>query len=138
MGNCQAAEEAVVVVQHPGDGNVRVDRMYWSISANEVMSSNPGHYVALVIPYNSSSSSNNTDNHNIQPSLKLLRPTDTLHLGHVYRLITFEDVIKEFATKKKSVKLGKLLEASGTVTLHNTDKSGAARSKLDHNQWVFV
>lgn len=75
MGNCQAAEAATVVIQHPG-GN-KLERFYWAVSASEVMNSNPGHYVALVItsPVN---------------QLKLLRPDDTLLIGQVYRLITFE------------------------------------------------
>ncbi|EEE65404.1 hypothetical protein OsJ_20737 [Oryza sativa Japonica Group] len=45
MGNCQAAEAATVVVQHPGG---RVERLYWATTAAEVMRANPGHYVALV------------------------------------------------------------------------------------------
>ncbi|KMT09856.1 hypothetical protein BVRB_6g128300 [Beta vulgaris subsp. vulgaris] len=118
MGNCQAAE-AVAVVQHPGNG--KIERMYWSISANEVMCSNPGHYVALVVVESSNPSSP------VKHQLKLLKPTDTLHVGQVYRLISFEDVIKEFAGKK-SLKLGKLLKESGVL------KSDARRSKLDHKQ----
>lgn len=81
MGNCQAAE-AVAVVQHPGNG--KIERMYWSISANEVMCSNPGHYVALVVVESSNPSSP------VKHQLKLLKPTDTLHVGQVYRLISFE------------------------------------------------
>lgn len=46
MGNCQAAEAAAVVIQHP---NNKVQRIYSSVSAHQVMSSNPGHYVALVM-----------------------------------------------------------------------------------------
>ncbi|CAI9777523.1 unnamed protein product [Fraxinus pennsylvanica] len=102
MGNCQAAEGASVVIQDPG--GKKVERFYWAaVSAHEVMTSNPGHYVALVItsPVN---------------QLKLLRPDDTLLVGKVYRLITFEDVLKEFAAKK-SEKLGKLLEESGALHL---------------------
>jgi hypothetical protein len=44
MGNCQAA---TVLVQHPGG---RVQRLYWTTSATEVMHANPGHYVTLVKP----------------------------------------------------------------------------------------
>lgn len=83
MGNCQAAEAATVVIQHPGN---KVERIYWSISAHEVMSSNPGHYVALVI----TSPTERTHNGSPVRQLKLLRPGDTLLLGQVYRLITFE------------------------------------------------
>ncbi|KAL1354562.1 hypothetical protein HN51_006640 [Arachis hypogaea] len=92
MGNCQAAEAATVVIQHPGN---KIERIYWSVSARQVMDSNPGHYVGHVI---------HSSNH-----FKLLRPTDTLLIGQLYRLISFQDVLKEFAAKK-SVKLGKLLK----------------------------
>ncbi|KAI9078058.1 hypothetical protein K1719_039983 [Acacia pycnantha] len=42
MGNC----EATVVIQHPGN---KIERIYWSVSTHQVMNSNPGHYVALVV-----------------------------------------------------------------------------------------
>ncbi|XP_027179477.1 uncharacterized protein LOC113778313 [Coffea eugenioides] len=110
MGNCQAAEAATVVIQHPGN---KVERIYWSVSAHEVMSSNPGHYVALVI---SSSTATRSENGTPVKQLKLLRPDDSLLMGQVYRLVSFEDVLKEFAAKK-SVKLGKLLKESGGLVL---------------------
>ncbi|KAL1333294.1 hypothetical protein HN51_062096 [Arachis hypogaea] len=106
MGNCQAAEVATVVIQHPA-GN-KVEKLYSSINAKDVMNSNPGHYVALVV----SSPNLNSQNGTPFKQFKLLRPDDTLLLGQVYRLITFEDVLKEFASKKCG-KLGKLLERSG-------------------------
>ncbi|RWR77950.1 hypothetical protein CKAN_00645500 [Cinnamomum micranthum f. kanehirae] len=93
MGNCQAAEAATVVIQHPKG---KVERIYWSVSANEVMTSNPGHYVAVVITSVSAKSANATP----VKQLKLVRPDDTLHIGHVYRLISFEEVLKEFGGKK--------------------------------------
>lgn len=105
MGNCQAAEAATVVIQHPGN---KIERIYWSVSANEVMSANPGHYVALVVTSTTSKSENGTP----VKQLKLLRPDDTLLIGQAYRLISFEDVLKEFAAKK-CVKLGKLLQRGG-------------------------
>ncbi|XP_045090214.1 uncharacterized protein [Aegilops tauschii subsp. strangulata] len=40
--------------------------------------------------------------------LKLLRPDDTLLLGRVYRLVSFEEVLKEFATKRH-VKLSRVM-----------------------------
>ncbi|XWS45127.1 hypothetical protein CRYUN_Cryun15aG0110300 [Craigia yunnanensis] len=105
MGNCQAAEAATVVIQHPGN---KIERIYWSVTANEIMSSNPGHYVALVV------TSPTLKNEKGMPlkQLKLLKPDDTLLIGQVYRLVSFEDVLKEFAAKK-SVKLGKLLKERG-------------------------
>ncbi|GMH14853.1 hypothetical protein Nepgr_016694 [Nepenthes gracilis] len=119
MGNCQAAEAATVVIQHPG--KLMVDRIYWSVSAHEVMNSNPGHYVALVITSPTAKSGN------CGPpvkQLKLLRPDDTLHIGHVYRLISFEDVLKEFAAKK-CVKLGKLLKEREIVGAEKKKLSGS-------------
>ncbi|KAG9157406.1 hypothetical protein Leryth_010251 [Lithospermum erythrorhizon] len=107
MGNCQASEAATVLIHHPGSN--KVERIYWSISAHEVMSSNPGHYVALII---ASPVGGRTENGLPVKQLKLLRPDDTLVMGHVYRLVSFEDVLKEFAAKK-CVKLGKLLKESG-------------------------
>ncbi|XP_011031305.1 PREDICTED: uncharacterized protein LOC105130466 [Populus euphratica] len=104
MGNCQAAEAATVVIQHPGN---KIERIYWSVSAHEIMNSNPGHYVAHVV----TSPTTRTENGLPLKQLKLLRPDDTLLIGHVYRLVSFEDVLKEFAAKK-CVKLGKLLKES--------------------------
>ena len=86
MGNCQAAEAATVVIQHPG--NQKIERIYWSVSAHEIMNSNPGHYVALLITSSTMKSENGTP----IKQLKLLRPDDTLLIGHVYRLITFEGI----------------------------------------------
>ncbi|CAO2828163.1 unnamed protein product [Amaranthus hypochondriacus] len=117
MGNCQTAEVATAEVQHPGNG--KVEKIFMEITANEVMSSNPGYYVALVVDSFKSSTTSSTVKH----QSKLLRPTDILHFGRVYRLISFEDVIKECASKE-SAKLGKLLEESGVL------KSEAERSKL--------
>ncbi|KAJ4712275.1 D-ribose-binding periplasmic protein [Melia azedarach] len=121
MGNCQAIDAATLVIQHPCG---KVDKFYWPVSASEIMRMNPGHYVALLIsttlcptntnnnkeecPNNNSSSgssSNNNNNGNSGNSvrltrIKLLRPTDTLVLGQVYRLITYEDVMKGLSAKK--------------------------------------
>lgn len=129
MGNCQAAEAATVVIQHPGN---KIERVYWSISAQQVMTSNPGHYVALVVTSPTAKSENGTP----LKQLKLLRPDDTLLIGHVYRLISFEDVLKEFAAKK-CVKLGKLLEKGGPgVETRRKDSSSSItnpKSKFDNS-----
>ncbi|KAL5582477.1 hypothetical protein UlMin_014919 [Ulmus minor] len=84
MGNCQAAEAATVVIQHPGSN--KVERIYWSVSAQEVMNSNPGHYVALLV----SSPTIRLENGTPVKQFKLPRPDDTLHIGQVYRLISFK------------------------------------------------
>ncbi|KAK8270893.1 hypothetical protein V6Z12_D11G227400 [Gossypium hirsutum] len=108
MGNCQAAEAATVVIHHPGN---KIERIYHPVSLNEIMTSNPGHYIALVL------TSPTLKNQHGMPlkQLKLLKPDDTLLIGHVYRLISFEvDVKKEFAAKK-CAKLGKLLKERGGI-----------------------
>ncbi|KAK9049352.1 hypothetical protein SSX86_031679 [Deinandra increscens subsp. villosa] len=107
MGNCQAAEAATVVIVHPG---CKIERIYWSVSVRDVMNSNPGHYVAQVLK----SPVVRTDNGLPVKQLKLLRPDNTLLAGQVYRLVRYEDVMKEYAAKK-SVKLGKLLMEIGVV-----------------------
>lgn len=86
MGNCQAAEAATVVIQLPGS---KIERIYWSVSANEIMNSNPGHYVALVVTSPTMKSENGLP----LKQLKLLRPDDTLSIGNVYRLLSFEGKI---------------------------------------------
>ncbi|XP_020099559.1 uncharacterized protein LOC109718001 isoform X2 [Ananas comosus] len=120
MGNCQAAEAATVVIQHPGG---KTERVYWSVAASQVMAANPGHYVALIIttlPSSSSSSSSFTalpssirsssrSSTTAVKHLKLLRPADTLRIGHTYRLVSFEEVLREFASTKRQVKLSRLL-----------------------------
>ncbi|KAK9949175.1 hypothetical protein M0R45_004709 [Rubus argutus] len=129
MGNCQAAEAATVILHHPA--NNKIERIYWSVSAHEIMTSNPGHYVALVV----TSPTLKTENGAPVKQLKLLRPDDTLHIGQVYRLISFEDVLKEFAAKK-SVKLGRLLRDRGGLGLELKKKDLVApnpKSKSENN-----
>ncbi|GFQ03522.1 hypothetical protein PHJA_002496000 [Phtheirospermum japonicum] len=113
MGNCQAIDNASLVIQHPSG---RVDRMYWPIGASEIMKMNPGHYVALLLTTtlysspaaaatdkNSISSVNNNKNTPLRITrIKLLRPTDTLVLGHVYRLVTSQEVMKGVLAKKQA------------------------------------
>ncbi|GMJ04866.1 hypothetical protein like AT1G60010 [Hibiscus trionum] len=112
MGNCQATDAATLLLQHPCG---KAERFYWPVGAREVMKTNPGHYVALLISttlYHSNSSNidkasrsqqagNNT---NVNPvrltRIKLLRSTDTLLLGHVYRLIPTQEVLKGLHAKK--------------------------------------
>lgn len=94
MGNCQAIDTATLVIEQP---NGKVERLYCPVSASEVMKTNPGHYVALLISSTTLCTSKNTENcpnknHNNNPvritRIKLLKPTDTLLLGQVYRLIS--------------------------------------------------
>ncbi|XP_044481206.1 uncharacterized protein LOC123207795 [Mangifera indica] len=123
MGNCQAIDTATLVIQHPCG---KVDKLYWPVNAGEIMRMNPGHYVALLIsttlcpansntdgcPNNTSATAiatatvapttNNSNNGNSVrlTRIKLLRPTDTLALGQVYRLISTQDVMKGLWAKK--------------------------------------
>ncbi|XP_062194060.1 uncharacterized protein LOC133897363 [Phragmites australis] len=105
MGNCQAAEAAAVVIQHPGG---KVERLYWSTTAAEVMRANPGHYVALVILRVSAADKAAGDAAAAGAGgggakitrVKLLKPKDTLQLGQVYRLITSQEVTKALRARK--------------------------------------
>jgi hypothetical protein len=99
MGNCQAIDTATLVIQQP---NGKEERLYWPVSASEVMKSNPDHYVALLISTTLCTSkdkencsnktidnNNNVNNNKVRITrIKLLKPTDTLLLGQVYRLIS--------------------------------------------------
>lgn len=98
MGNCQAVDNATLVIQHP---NGRVDKHYFPVSAREIMKINPGHYVALLLTttlYSSAATAAAKEAKEAAAAnsktplrvtrIKLLRPTDTLVLGHVYRLVT--------------------------------------------------
>lgn len=112
MGNCQAADAAAVVIQHPGDG--KVERLYWQTTAADVMRRNPGHYVALVVLHVSGGGGGGGDA-KADPAVaavageggaritkvKLLKPKDTLLLGQVYRLITSQEVTKAVQARRQ-------------------------------------
>ncbi|XP_020244678.1 uncharacterized protein LOC109822831 [Asparagus officinalis] len=68
------------------------------------MDSNPGHYVAVMVTANAKS----TTERKPARYLKLLRPHDALVIGQVYRLVSFEDVLREFGSKRR-VRLTRLL-----------------------------
>ncbi|KAM1170715.1 hypothetical protein ACFX13_021477 [Malus domestica] len=106
MGNCQAIDAAALVIQHPSG---KIERMYWPISASEVMRLNPGHYVSLIIPLPVSEQNHKqvAENHEEEHGkavrftrIKLLRPNETLALGHAYRLVTTQEVMKVLKAKK--------------------------------------
>ncbi|KAH7515769.1 hypothetical protein FEM48_Zijuj10G0061300 [Ziziphus jujuba var. spinosa] len=107
MGNCQAIDAAALVIQHPSG---KIERLYWNISASEVMRLNPGHYVSLIIPLplseNEEENNKNNNNNNYEQKtvrftrVKLLRPNETLTLGHAYRLVTTQEVMKVLRAKK--------------------------------------
>lgn len=95
MGNCQAIDAATLVIQHPSG---KVDKLYWPVPASEIMKMNPNHYVALLIsttvrPSDAAIDGGRNENDRIQNQIKvtrikILRPSDTLILGQVYRLIS--------------------------------------------------
>uniref|UniRef100_A0A0D3GEN0 Uncharacterized protein n=1 Tax=Oryza barthii TaxID=65489 RepID=A0A0D3GEN0_9ORYZ len=88
MGNCQAAEAATVVVQHPGG---RVERLYWATTAAEMWPPPPP-------PARAERHGMGT----VQVTrVKLLKPRDTLLLGQAYRLITVDEVTRALQAKKE-------------------------------------
>ncbi|KAF2573859.1 hypothetical protein F2Q70_00001771 [Brassica cretica] len=107
MGNCQAVDAAALVVQHP-DG--KLDRYYGPVPVAEIMRMYPGHYVSLIIPLpetNVQATTTKTveDDKSERRVVKftrviLLRPTESLVLGHAYRLITSQEVMKVLRAKK--------------------------------------
>ncbi|XP_010553640.1 PREDICTED: uncharacterized protein LOC104823664 [Tarenaya hassleriana] len=104
MGNCQAVDAAALVLQHP-DG--KIDRYYGAVSVSQVMKMYPGHYVSLIIPLPETNipATASSDDEKSQrvvrfTRVKLLRPTETLVLGHAYRLITSQEVMKVLRAKK--------------------------------------
>ncbi|KAK2374625.1 D-ribose-binding periplasmic protein [Trifolium repens] len=98
MGNCQAVDAAVLVIQHPCG---KIDRLYWPVTASEVMKTNPGHYVSLIIPLPPQPQEQNHEQKTVRfTRVKLLRPNETLNLGHAYRLITNQEVMKVLKAKK--------------------------------------
>ncbi|TKW10313.1 hypothetical protein SEVIR_6G155300v4 [Setaria viridis] len=114
MGNCQAAEAAAVVIQHPGG---KVERLYGPATAGEVMRSNPGHYVALVVLRVAGVGGAKPDPLSAGAAaaagggvgggvtkitkVKLLKPKDALLLGQVYRLITSQEVAKAIQARRQ-------------------------------------
>nr|DAD34665.1 TPA_asm: hypothetical protein HUJ06_005305 [Nelumbo nucifera] len=85
MGNCQAIDAATLVIQHPGG---RVEKLYWPVTASEIMRLNPGYYVALIIAFCLPEEEDKRQDAVRITRIKVLRPTDTLVLGQAYRLIT--------------------------------------------------
>lgn len=94
MGNCQAIDNASLVIQQPCG---KVDKAYWPVPASYVMKSNPGYHVALLLTttlYPPSSTTTASDTGPLRVTrIKLLRPTDTLLLGHTYRLVSSQGTV---------------------------------------------
>ncbi|KAK8529475.1 hypothetical protein V6N13_102390 [Hibiscus sabdariffa] len=94
MGNCQAIDAAALVIQHPCG---KIERLYWSVPVSEVMRMNPGHIIPLPV---SDQNHNPDDKAVCFTRVKLLRPADTLALGHAYRLVTSQEVMEVLKAKK--------------------------------------
>ncbi|KAI3976322.1 hypothetical protein MKX01_021864 [Papaver californicum] len=122
MGNCQAVDTATLVIQHPSG---KVERWYWPILAREIMKTNPGHYVALIIslcvPQQQQQQQESKKKQESQTMVvenlrvritrvKILRPNDTLALGQAYRLISSEEAMKGVWAKKYAKMKKKELE----------------------------
>ncbi|KAG8366194.1 hypothetical protein BUALT_Bualt17G0051200 [Buddleja alternifolia] len=139
----KAVDAAALVIQHPSG---KLERMYWPVTAREVMKTNPGHYVSLIIPLPSSGGGggggeNTGESKTVRfTRVKLLRPTDTLVLGHAYRLVTTQEVVKVLRAKKhakmklknqtESVDLEMISDKSSST---DTSKSEAGKSAPDKN-----
>ncbi|KAJ1406130.1 hypothetical protein SESBI_25298 [Sesbania bispinosa] len=101
MGNCQAVDAAALVIQHPC--GKKIERLYWPVTASEIMRANPGHYVSLIMPLPVSEEGQNQGQKTVlYTRVKLLRPDETLTLGHAYRLITTQEVVKVLKAKKRA------------------------------------
>ncbi|OVA16269.1 Protein of unknown function DUF4228 [Macleaya cordata] len=113
MGNCQAVDTSTLMIQHPSG---RVERWYWPVMASEVMKTNPGHYVALIItlyvPEQKELKEKELEiNRRVRITrVKILRPNDTLVLGQAYRLISSQEVMKGIWAKKYAKMKKKELE----------------------------
>ncbi|XP_047333554.1 uncharacterized protein LOC124937086 [Impatiens glandulifera] len=136
MGNCQAVDAAAMVIQHP---NGRIDRMYWTMSASEVMKMNPGYYVSLIIPLLSNDQQQQQQQQEEEiirfTRVHLLRPTDTLLLGRAYRLIPSQEVKKVVRAKKqademkkKNKKLQESVESQREKSINESNNRPAASS----------
>ncbi|KAI3807054.1 hypothetical protein L1987_22974 [Smallanthus sonchifolius] len=150
MGNCQAIDNASLVIQHP---NGKAERLYAAISAAEVMKLNPGHYVALLLTttlYSSRPPSTAAPTKQNNPGavtvtaqplritrIKLLRPTESLNVGHIYRLITTQEVMKGLTAKKNgkvSDYMRKPVPVEGLAGRHEPAAVRSNHSERTHHQ----
>ena len=88
MGNCHAVDPVCATVEHP---NGKVEKLYFSASARQLMLLHPGHYVALVPPPPEPSPDGAVVR--VKRKLKLLPPDTMLNIGSCYRLVSFEGSI---------------------------------------------
>ncbi|KAL9663559.1 hypothetical protein QQ045_018948 [Rhodiola kirilowii] len=123
MGNCQAIDAAALVIQHP-DG--KLEEMYWSVCASEVMRKNPDHYVTLIIPLPESHEEKKGEPEAFKSThVKLLRPSDTLYLGSAYRLVPSKDVLNVLRAKK-SARINKRRVSPAAISENGADNEGSS------------
>ncbi|KAK2408149.1 D-ribose-binding periplasmic protein [Trifolium repens] len=132
MGNCQAIDAAALVIQHPSG---KIERLYWSVSASYVMRANPGHYVSLIMPLPQEQEGHNSNNNEVKKAVlftrvKLLKPEDTLTLGHAYRLITTQEVERVLRVRKRRTH-GKTVEGVEMVEMEKENSVCESEGMLD-------
>ncbi|KAL4280606.1 hypothetical protein GQ457_03G007780 [Hibiscus cannabinus] len=128
MGNCQAIDAAALVIQHPCG---KIERLYWSVPVSEVMRMNPGHYVSLIIPLPASDRNENRDDRAVSfTRVKLLRPADTLALGHAYRLVTSQEVMEVLKAKKHAKTERQQRLESGAKLQHEQEQGNSGSETL--------
>uniref|UniRef100_A0A7N0REX5 Uncharacterized protein n=1 Tax=Kalanchoe fedtschenkoi TaxID=63787 RepID=A0A7N0REX5_KALFE len=129
MGNCQAVDAASLVIQHPTG---KSEKLFWPVPASQIMKSNPGHYVALIITTTITTAAAAVPGGGAEKStlritrVKLLRPTDALTLGHVYRLISTQEVMKELVEKKQA-KMMKMKQAERGMAEKSFERASKQR-----------
>lgn len=88
MGNCHAVDPVCATVEHASG---KVEKLYFSASARQLMLLHPGHYVALVPPPPVPAADGGVVR--VKRKLKLLPPDTMLNIGSCYRLVSFEGLI---------------------------------------------
>ncbi|XP_023542081.1 uncharacterized protein LOC111802061 [Cucurbita pepo subsp. pepo] len=151
MGNCQAVDAASLIIQHPAG---KIDRLYWPVNAGEIMKSNPGHYVALLISSEICSSetsdlhcrrrdnhrqTNSTNSNSVRLTrIKLLKPTDSLVLGQIYRLVKTQDVLQGLKAKQEAKMKKSMLDFEGKLQKFEKETEGDSNQimKSERNRAV--
>ncbi|KAJ7526375.1 hypothetical protein O6H91_16G004000 [Diphasiastrum complanatum] len=133
MGNCQAVDTVAAVVEYPGG---RIEKLYWAISARHLMLQNPGYYLAVY--------SSPPPGSDAKPKLKLLPPAAILISGNRYRLISFEDVLRDHRKDGKTRNCRKMnfqiSKASSNDVFSDNEQVGmdilcSAQSTQRYVQW---
>ncbi|CAO2826701.1 unnamed protein product [Amaranthus hypochondriacus] len=137
MGNCQAIDTATLAIEHP---NGKVDKMLIPVPASQIMKMNPGYYVALLITTTICHTSTKQGLHHNNTlritRVKLLRPTDSLLLGHVYRLISSQEVMKGLVAKKQAKMMKNGIELEDSDGLKEADKFAKTSHKEKAHQGI--